>query len=754
MVPYQNPNLTVQARVEDLLSRMTLEEKAAQLDMTRGVEFATKPSARHTCSVETDTDYDWERLSARFGNRGVGCLHDNYAVPAVMNKLQKWFLAHSRLGIPVLFTGEALHGVSGTRGTVFPVPLALGATFDPELVHQVGRAIGKETRSLGLHEILAPNLDIAREPRWGRTEETFGEDTCLSSRMGVAIVSGEQKGDIGRLDAVAAEPKHFALHGVPEGGLNCSPMHAGKREAMSVFLPVFEAAVKKAGAKNLMACYSSIDGDVVMCSHEYLTEIAKEQMGLTGYIRSDWGGIGRIKNAHHLVSDDDSAVCLALSNGLDVQGCDYPNEYFEQAVCRLVREGRLSQDRVDDAVRRVLRVKFELGLFEHPFTDEQNWEQVIRCPEHREVALQAARESVVLLKNDGVLPLKSDVKSIALIGPSSAAQKIGGYSSIPTGYEVRSIYQELRERLGDGVSIRQCSGCAISQGDRTPYIVDGQPHLYNEGEARIDDRIDEAVELVRDCDVIVAVCGDNTVTSGEGRDRSELTLSGRQREMVLRLAELGKPLILVLENGKSLDISKESEVCSAVLSCWFGGEFGAQAIAEILLGKVNPSGRLPISFPRSSGATPCYYSMLPGGAPEYMEGERTALYPFGFGLSYTQFEYRDLEVEIVDEASCRVDVRVKVRNAGSVPGAETVQLYIDDVQSSVATPPLLLKDFVRVTLNPGEEKQVCFELDRDAFKLVDVHYRWTVEPGDFRILIGASSRDIRLEKTITLRPEK
>lgn len=752
MKPYQDATLSVEARVEDLLARMTLEEKAAQLDMTRGVEFATKPSQRQHCSVEPDTDYDWVALWARFGDRGVGCVHDNYAVPAVMNRLQKWFIENSRLGIPCIFTGEALHGISGTRGTVFPVPLALGATFDPALVHEVGGAIGRETRALGMHEILAPNLDVARDPRWGRTEETFGEDTHLSSRMAVAIVSGEQKGDISRPDAVATEPKHFALHGVPEGGLNCSPMHAGKREAMSVFLPVFEAAIREGGANNLMACYSSIDGDVVMCSHEYLTEIAKEQMGLPGYIRSDWGGIGRIKNAHHLVTDDESAVCLALTNGLDVQGCDYPNEFFENTVCALVQQGRLDIARVDDAVRRVLSVKFRLGLFEHPYTDETAYEDIIRCDAHRELALRAAQESIVLLKNDGVLPMSQDVSSIALIGPSSAAQKIGGYSSVPTGYEVPSLLDELRAALGDRVRIRQCNGCAISPGEKTPYIVDGQPHLYSEGEERIDDRIDEAVEMARGCEIIIAVCGDNTVTSGEGRDRSELTLSGRQRELIVRLCELGKPVILVLENGKPLDISVESGCCAAVLSAWFGGELGARAIADVLLGKVDPSGRLPISFPRSSTATPCYYSMLPGGAPEYMEGPRTALYPFGYGLSYTQFAYSDLAVDVVDEHSCRVDVRVTVRNVGKTAGTEVVQLYIDDVQSSVATPPLLLKGFARVTLQPGQAQELCFALDRNSFKLVDVHYRWVVESGQFRILIGSSSRDIRLEQTISLQP--
>ena len=751
---YKDSSRSVEERVEDLLSRMTLEEKAAQLDMTRGVEYAHKPSDVHNCSVEADSGFDFQKIREIFGSRGVGFVHDTYSVPAVMNRLQKYFVEETRLGIPCIFTGEALHGISGTRGTIFPVPLGLGATFAPETVRLVGEVIGRETRALGMHEILAPNLDVAREPRWGRTEETFGEDTCLSSKMAAAIISGEQKdGALDRPDAVASEPKHYCVHGIPEGGTNCSAARAGEREIRRDYLPVFEAGIREGGACNVMASYNSIDSDVVMCSHKYLTDILKNEMGAQGYARSDWGGIGRIRRLHHLVRDDRDALCLAIGNGLDVQGCDLDNQYFEETLASLVKEGRLPMERVDDAVRRVLRMKFRLGLFERPYTDETAWEGEIRSQKNRDIALLAARQSITLLKNDGVLPLGESVRSIALIGPSSAHQKIGGYSAVPVGYAIPSVYEELQRLVGHRVQIFQCDGCPITEGPKTEYYVEGQPHLFSKGEEEIADCMEQAVEIAAKCDVIVMVGGDNTITSGEGKDRCELTLAGKQRELIQKLSQLGKPLVLVLENGKCVDLSVEEGCCGAILAAWFGGEFGAQAIAEALLGILNPAGRLPVSFPQSSTRLPCYYSMLPGGDLNFMEGTKLARYPFGHGLSYTSFSYSGLKAELISRDPLRVSVSVTVRNTGNRDGEEVAQIYVDDVDSSVATPPLLLKDFQRVFLKAGEEKTLDFELDEKAFRLMGLDYRWTVEPGEFRILAGASSRDIRCETQIVLSAE-
>ena len=748
MGDYRDPSLPVEQRVADLLSKMTLEEKAAQTCMMRGVEYATKPSQLQHCSVEPDTEFDFARLEEEFGQDGMGFVHDMYSTPQAFNRMQKYFVEHSRLGIPVIFTAEALHGTSGTRGTIFPCPVNLGATFDPELVHRVGEAIGRETRSLGMYEILAPNLDVAREPRWGRVEETFGEDTYLSSRMAAAIISGEQQGDISRPDAVIAEPKHYCVHGIAEGGTNCSPARAGKREVESCYLPVFEAGIQEGGAYNVMVSYNSVDADPMMCSEFYLKEVLKKRFALKGYARSDWGGVGRLKTSHHVVSTDKAAIGLAVRNGLDVQGCDYPPAFWKANIIELVQEGSLSMARLDDIVSRVLRVKFELGLFEHPYTDENAYQEVIRCEEHRKIAYDAAKESVTLLKNDGVLPLKKqELRSVALIGPSSAAQKIGGYSSVPR-FPIDSIYDLMKQELGEQVTVRQCNGCAITYDKKQPRIVDGQPHLYSEGEDEILDEIEEALKIAAECDVIIMVGGDNTITSGEGRDRCELTLHGRQRELIQKLSELQKPLILVLENGKQLELSVESEICNGILMTWFGGESGARAIVDALFGVFSPAGRLPLSLPRSATRIPCYYSMLPGGHEEFLEGPKNALFPFGFGLSYTHFEHSDLRINKV--GTFDVTVSFKVTNTGKRDSDEVVQLYLDDVDSSVVTPPMLLKRFQRIHLKAGESKTITFTLDYDSFKLMDIHYRWTVEPGIFRILVGASSRDIRLEGSVTL----
>ena len=742
---YKDASLPIAERVEDLLSRMTPAEKAAQTDMISGTSFSTKPSKIHSCSVEPDTEYRYDELLEMCGDTSVGFIHDNYCIPAVQNKLQKFFFEHSRLGIPIIFTGEALHGISGTRGTIFPSPINLGATFDKEIVNEVGQAIGRETRSLGMYEILAPNLDVARDIRWGRTEETFGEDTYLSSRMAAAIVSGEQKGDISRPDAVISEPKHYCVHGIPEGGTNCSPARVGTREVESCYLPVFEAAIKEGGAYNVMVSYNCVDGELLMTSEHYLKEVLHDRFGMKGYTRADWGGVERIRYRHHMVSTNRDAIKMAMNNGLDVRGLDVSG--WRNYVADLIEKGEIPEERINEIVRRVLTVKFELGLFEHPYTDENAWQDIIRCDEHKEIALKAARESITLLTNDGVLPLdKKSVKSIAVIGPSSASQKYGSYSSIPTGYEIKSVYQTLKDVLGDDVVVRQHDGCAITPGEKAPRFVEGQPHLTSEGEDEIPDDIEGAVKTASECDVIIFVGGDNSVTSGEGRDRCDIVLAGRQRELIEELAKLGKKLIVVLEAGKPVDVTVEEKISNAIINAGFGGEFGAQAIVDVLFGDYNPSGRLNVSFPRNVGSIPAYYSMLPGGAEDFYEGPKNARYPFGYGLSYTTFEYSDMKIE--KRGQYDFDVTVKVKNTGDRDGDDIVQLYVDDIESTVVTPPLLLKGFERVNLKAGETKEIEFHLTKSSFELIDLKYRKVVEPGYFRILIGKSSRDIVLEDKI------
>ena len=744
---YLKKELPIEERIDDLLSRMTLREKAAQTMMIHGIDYAIKKSPKHICCLEPDTGYDEQRLRAEFSDDGIGFVADIYSEPKAVNTFQKYVIENSRLGIPVIFAGEALHGVFGIRGTVFPCPINFGATFNPKLVRKCGEAIGAEARALGIPEILAPNLDIAREPRWGRLEETFGEDPYLAACMGEAIISGEQKGDISRPDAVVTEPKHYLAYGIPEGGVNCANARAGRREVETEYLPVFEAAVKRAGAYNMMASYNAIDGVPMMASKYYLTDVLKDRMGLKGYVRSDFNGVNYLHSIHRVATSKKDAVAVALNSGLDVQGCcgDLPASEWKQYVVELVQEGRIPMERLDDICTRVLRVKFELGLFDNPYVDETLHEKVVHCETHQEISLQAARESVTLIKNDGILPLKEGVKSIALIGPNSNYQQIGGYSSVPQFHRT-TVYEELQKALGEKVDIKQYDGCCITRASECRPFDPIQPHLAIQTAEEMEENLEKAVELAAACELIVMVGGDDLISSGEGNDYVSLSLAGKQRELIEHLAALGKPLVLVLNNGRALELSVENECCNAILMGWFGGEHGAKAIVEALTGELNPAGRLPVSLPRHSGAIPCYYSMLPGPFWDYKDTTRFPLYAFGHGLSYTTFEYENLQFK--QKGIYDFEVSCTVKNTGDRDGDEVVQLYIDDVASSAATPPLQLRGFERIHIPAKQEREVVFDLNEDAFRLFGPDYQWRVEAGEVRILVGAGSGDIRLEGQI------
>lgn len=751
MEKYKNPVLSPEVRAKDLLAKMTLEEKIAQINILRGVEYYEEKEPRSsTCTVEIGETFKIDDFRATVAERGIGYVHDIYSIPAIKNQVQKYLVEETRLGIPAIFTAEALHGLSFAGCSIFPVPLTLSQTFDPDLVNQIGDGIASETRALGHQEILAPNLDVSRDPRWGRSEETFGEDTYLSSEMAVAIITGEQKGDISRPDAVISEPKHYCIHGMPEGGLNCAPARVGQREVETCYLPVFEAGIKRGGAYNVMASYNSVDSEAVICSEHYLKEVLKDRFGLRGISRADWGGVSRIMHSHHLTRNIKDTVRIALNGGLDMQGCcDFNAREWETIIYDFVQEGKISEAQIDDSVLRILKMKFELGLFENPYTDENVHKNIIRCDKHKSVSLRAAEEAMVLLANNGVLPMGNKFSKIALIGPSSAAQKIGGYSSMPRGYTIRSVYDELKDRYPDA-EIHQCDGCAITHSSgETVHYVDGQPHLTKTIDSDINDMIDDAVAMAQNAEVAIIVCGDNNVTSGEGADRCRLVLHGRQREMILRVAETGTPVVLVLENGKAIDLSAESKVCAAIVVAGFGGEFGAKAIVEALAGDINPAGRLSVSYPRDEGMLPCYYSRLPGGSEHYLEGNFSPLYSFGHGLSYTTFEYSNLEIKPL--GGYAHEVTFSVKNTGERDGDEVVQLYVNDLESTIVTPDRLLRKFKRIILHAGETADVTFVLDFDDFKLLGLDWKWKVEPGDFDIMIGTSSADIRINKVITIK---
>ncbi len=749
MEAYKNPALSSEERARDLLSKMTLEEKIAQINIIRGTNFHVDSDRTDCCTVEPNDTFMEDRYMEYIGTNGIGYIHDIYSEPFIKNRMQRYLVEETRLGIPAIFTAEALHGLGFHGASIFPVPLTLSQTFDPEIVNAIGDGIAHETRAMGHHEILAPNLDVARDPRWGRTEETFGEDTYLSSEMGVAIISGEQKGDISRDDTVIAEPKHYCVYGIPEGGINCAPARVGRREVETVYLPVFEAGITRGGAYNVMSSYNSVDGEIVTESPYYMTEVLKERWGMRGISRADWGGIGRLIGYHHVAKTREECIRRCLSGGLDMQGaCDYDARFWNKTVYNLVKAGKLEESKIDDSVLRILKMKFELGLFENPYADSEAYKNILRCDKHAAVSLKAAEEAMVLLTNNGILPLKDGYKKIAVIGPCSASQKVGGYSSVPMGYTIKSVYDELKERYPDA-EIHQCDGCAITHthGQSVLY-VDGQPHLTQVLEADINDMIEDAVDIAKDAELAILVCGDNTISSGEGHDRSRLVLAGRQRELILKVAETGTPVVLVLENGKAVDLSQEAPVCQAMMVAGFGGEFGAKAIVEALAGDINPAGRLTVSYPHDEGMIPCYYSRLPGGSSEYYEGPTSPKYPFGFGLSYTKFEYSDLSIKPMGRY--RHEVKFTVKNVGDRAGDEVAQLYINDSESSIVTPLKTLRKFKRVSLEAGEATEISFMLDFDDFKLLGTDWKWKVEPGEFEIMVGASSADIRLNQTITI----
>lgn len=871
---HMDASLPIEERVQSLLSLMTLEEKAAQLDMLRGSEYTDRPHPIDQNSIHEQANYRFEELGKKFGGVGIGFIHDNYGAPDKANQLQRFIMENHRLHIPAIFTGEALHGIAYPGASVFPTPLGLAASFDRDNVHQVGKRIGAETRAIGIHNIFAPNLDIGREPRWGRTEETFGEDTYLASEMAYQIVTGEQGDKLSDDDAIISEVKHYCGHGVPEGGLNCAPTHAGVREVETEFLPVYEAAIARGGAYCAMASYNCIDSEVMIASKHYLTEVLRDRYGMPGFVRSDFGAVKRLQTLHMMTDNDMDSIEMAFNSGLDVQGFDFPNEVWQQGLCTLVREGRITEERLNEAVGRVLRAKFALGLFEHPFADEEAYKTILRGDVSRAVNQRAADEGLVLLKNDGLLPLSKEVRSVAVLGPGAQEQRIGGYSSKPFGYEIPTVAQEVAALLPDA-EVRAVSGCGVrdyefmpiprawydgmvkicfyEHGDFTSDPVGRmesemihfnwaitKPHasvpmqgygasfegdfvvtkqslglsyrpdaslafhtsdsvrVWLDGELLIDSvgakkqqmpraripfkngekhhfrieyvldtsgsefalgvcsgesaGIEAAVEAAKQSDAVIVVVGDDTSISGECRDRAELKLFGQQQELVRAVAKTGKPFALVTVIGRPADLTEESELANAILNAWYGGEWGARAIVRALFGEFSPCGKLPISFPRGVGRLPDYYSRLPGKNTHYIEGSPDALYPFGFGLTYTSFAYSDLALS--SDAPGTIDVKFAVTNAGSCDSCAIPQVYVRDVCSSVVTPMKLLKGFERVALAAGETKQVTIRLEEQAFRLFGLDMKWKVEPGWFEIMVGDASNDIRLMGRVQLDENK
>lgn len=730
---YRNASLPIEKRVADLLPRMSLEEKVEQL--TGG--------QRHPGILDTTGRFAPDQAEEAFGKlyqefTTVG----PYEAAVLRNAAQRFAVEKTPLGIPRLFMGEALHGYMFNGSTSFPQCLGLASTWDPDLVREVFTAAGDEMGSSGTNQAFSPVIDLARDPRWGRTEETYGEDPYLVSRMGVAAIEGLQ-GNSFQIDHhhVLATAKHF-VHGQMEGGRNTGPSNISERELRESFLLPFEAAVKEAHVGSVMASYNEIDGIPVHINHWLLGTVLRQEWGFRGYVTSDGGALQMLYETHHVAANAADAAREAIAAGVEF---DLSDGSVYRTLVDSVKQGKVPQSQVDAAVSDVLAAKFRLGLFENPYVDPEYAAKTTNSPEHQKLALKAAQESIVLLKNDGdLLPLNiSKMKNIAVIGPNAADVHLGGYSR-EAGHGV-SILDGIRQRVGGGVNVLYSEGGRITNGKQ------GWRGWYENNISVIDpntqvEAIRAAVETAKKADVAIVVVGENETTNREAwseqhlGDRDSLDLLGAQDQLIKAVFETGTPTVVLLINGRPLSINYAAQNVPAILEGWYLGEEGGTAAANVLFGDVNPGGKLPVTFPRSVGQLPAYYDHKPSRNRSYAFDDSTPLFPFGFGLSYTKFRFENLRVEPAKiSASQTATVRVDVTNTGTRSGDEVAQLYIHQRLSTVGQPVMALKAFRRVTLKPGEKTTVEFKLAPDALAIIDENMRRVVQPGAFDIMVGQSS---------------
>jgi beta-glucosidase len=717
---YKQKSVPVERRLDDLVRRMTVGEKVRQLDMYSG---ATALVTKSTDSTHADLNAAFlpEKAQALWGNLGVGSIHDLNPTPEQSNAIQKWVIAHNHLGIPALFIEEGLHGFD--TGTVFPAPIGLAATWDPKIAQQTGAVIAAEARATGVDMILAPVLDLARDPRWGRVEEDFGEDPYLTGQLGLAWVRGAQGDNPNTDHSVVAEPKHFAAHGSPEGGTNTSPVHIGERELRTVMLKSFEPAIRQGHAMGVMAAYHEIDGIPITADPSLLKNILRGEWGFRGFVLSDLGAIHRLNSPHNVAATPQEAVCMAIRSGVDMQFYDFPHDVFQKALIDCVHDGTLREADLDRAVRSVLRVKFMLGLFDQPLVDPSLNQAIHRSPEHLAASLHSARESMILLKNDNhLLPLSKSLRSIAVIGPNADVARYGDYEKESNGEHI-SLLHGIRTLLPEA---------AVT---------------FNDGK-----EIPTAVADAKNAKVVIMGLGERQGISGEGFDRSSLDLPENQEHLLEAVAATGKPVVLVLENGRPLTIAWAKQNIPAILEAWYPGEFGGEAIAETLFGDNNPAGRLSVSFPQSIGQLPDYYNADPSRMWNYVDGNGKPLFPFGFGLSYTTFRYDNVSVAVPrPKTHGEVQISVEVTNTGDRDGDEVAQLYMRKDVSSVETPARALKGFSRIRLQAGQMKTVVFHVPQADLAVWNAEKQWAIEPGAYTVWVGGSSQ-ATLSAQFTLKP--
>ncbi len=747
---YKDPAADVEARTADLLSGMNLGEKICQLtsiwmrfDPDKG-EMAPIVLGQDLALEAKDVDAEEflkigiGQITRAFGSQPI----DPVKGAKMVNGLQKRLTEETRLGIPAICHEECLTGFMAQGATSFPTPLNFGSTWEPELIEQVGDVIRRQMRSVGTHQGLAPVADVARDARWGRVEETVGEDPYLVGAMVTHYVKGLQGKDMRQ--GVIATLKHFASYSFSEGGRNFAPTHVGRRELMDVFLLPFEMAVKEAGVFSVMNAYQEFDGEAPAASHWLLTEILRDAWGFDGYTVSDYGSINFLETHHRIVADHKEAAAAALRAGLDAE---LPNPIvYPQGLKDALDHGLVTEEDIDQAVSRILKMKFRLGLFENPFVDADAIE--LDLPEEKALAAKIAEKSITLLSNNGILPLSPSLKNVAVIGPNAddTMALFGNYSFanhvVSTHYQDASdvvsaptVLEKFQDKLGPD-RVAAARGCGIMDDDETG--------------------IPEAVTTAKKAGLAIVVVGDKAGhfragTVGEGTDTPDISLPGKQADLIEAIMNTGTPTIVVLLNGRPFAMKRIAEKASAILEAWFPGQEGAGIIVDTLFGDINPGGKTTLSFSQGAGVQPSFYNhkFLASGVPNLPE--KTPVFPFGHGLSYTEFEYQGLKLSsdkvMVDG---EVEISCVVKNRGERAGDEVVQLYTRDMIATVTRPVKELKGFKRVSLKAGEQKKVIFNLPADMLAFTGLDYRKIIEPGEIKVMVGSSSEDIRLTSSFRL----
>ena len=758
---YQNPNAAIPDRVRDLLSKMNVEEKVAQLESG----WTLPAFGTFVLPSPIEGDHVNEAMAKKIAGNGLGTYafldeflgtggpHNPRLGAQHRNLLQTWVMKNTRLGIPIMFHGEALHGAVTTGATSFPQAVALGSTWDPELLQKMFSTVAREVRASGNTLVLAPVLDLSRDPRYGRVEEMYSEDPYLVCQLGTAAVKGLQglQSTTERLDEnhVYATLKHF-VHGQPENGTNVGPNDFSERTMRGVFLYPFEQVVKNAHVEAVMPSYNENNGGVPSHANPWLLkDILRKEWGFTGLTVSDYLGVEQLASLQHVAANNAAAGVLALKSGVDME---LPTTSGYPGLVAAIKDGRLSEKELDGPVGRVLTSKFRAGLFEHPYVDEDRAAAEVGSKEHAQLARQVADEAIVLLQNkDNVLPLDANkIKTLAVIGPNGKKERLGTYSGLPPYYI--SVVEGIQKRAGTGTNVVFAEGCKISEPDTAPNLNAIMP--YDTPKEEADQKLmQEAVETAKAADVIVLALGGNETVSresigniGMGKpsygDSDTIELPGRQNELVHEIAKLGKPMVAILLNGKAYAIEQLTSEVPAILEGWYLGQETGNALADVLFGDVNPSGHLPVTIARNVGQLPVYYYKTPAARRGYVFHDNSPLFAFGHGLSYTTFKFGEPKVDREQiSAKETAKVSVNVTNTGSRPGDQVVQMYVHHPVSSVVQPVIALRGFKRVHLEPGASATVTFDVGVDQLSILNTQMKWSVEPGPVDIMVGESSAE-------------